>query len=144
MLPKHDEEEGTNSEKIDESCEQTASDEPSGMASSSSTSSSAILLPAPRRKKMKQNRVANPAWRTKEESSVLSSALAEKQRQQKERGEVESLQRETGHDIGLGSPVPLSNEAVGVITRMRNQKVSYYPILYTSRNLDSYTNSTYF
>ena len=78
MLPKHDEEEGTNSEKIDESCEQTASDEPSGMASSSSTSSSAILLPAPRRKKVKQNRVANPAWRTKEESSVLSSALAEK------------------------------------------------------------------
>ena len=32
------------------------------------------------------------------------------------------LPRETGHDIGMGSPVPLSAEAVGVITRLRNQK----------------------
>jgi len=33
------------------------------------------------------------------------------------------LPRETGHDIGMGSPVPLSSEAVGVITRLRNMKV---------------------
>ncbi|KAL0955681.1 hypothetical protein HGRIS_001905 [Hohenbuehelia grisea] len=32
------------------------------------------------------------------------------------------LPRETGHDIGMGSPVPLSSEAVGVITRLRNMK----------------------
>ncbi|KAF9262670.1 pseudouridine synthase [Marasmius fiardii PR-910] len=32
------------------------------------------------------------------------------------------LPRETGEDIGMGSPVPLSNEAVGVITRLRNMK----------------------
>jgi len=34
------------------------------------------------------------------------------------------LPRETGEDIGMGSPVPLSSEAVGVITRLRNMKVS--------------------
>jgi tRNA pseudouridine32 synthase len=33
------------------------------------------------------------------------------------------LPRETGHDIGMGSPVPLSAEAVGIITRLRNMKV---------------------
>lgn len=33
------------------------------------------------------------------------------------------LPRETGEDIGMGSPVPLSAEAVGVITRLRNMKV---------------------
>ncbi|OBZ69918.1 Uncharacterized protein C18B11.02c [Grifola frondosa] len=32
------------------------------------------------------------------------------------------LPRETGHDIGMGSPVPLSAETVGVITRLRNMK----------------------
>ncbi|KAF9651641.1 pseudouridine synthase [Thelephora ganbajun] len=32
------------------------------------------------------------------------------------------LPRETGHDIGMGSPVPLSKEAVEVITRLRNLK----------------------
>ncbi|KAF7362480.1 PseudoU-synth-2 domain-containing protein [Mycena venus] len=32
------------------------------------------------------------------------------------------LPRETGEDIGLGSPVPLSSQAVGVITRLRNMK----------------------
>lgn len=31
--------------------------------------------------------------------------------------------RETGHDIGMGSPVPLSAEAVQIITRLRNMKV---------------------
>ncbi|KAF4563075.1 RluA Pseudouridine Synthase [Pleurotus pulmonarius] len=32
------------------------------------------------------------------------------------------LPRETGHDIGMGSPVPLSSEAVQVITNLRNMK----------------------
>ncbi|EPQ55476.1 pseudouridine synthase [Gloeophyllum trabeum ATCC 11539] len=32
------------------------------------------------------------------------------------------LPRETGHDIGMGSPVPLSAEAVRIITRLRNMK----------------------
>ncbi|KZT67634.1 pseudouridine synthase [Daedalea quercina L-15889] len=32
------------------------------------------------------------------------------------------LPRETGHDIGMGSPVPLSAELVGIITRLRNMK----------------------
>lgn len=36
------------------------------------------------------------------------------------------LPRETGDDIGMGSPVPLSSEAVGVITRLRNMKVNPY------------------
>lgn len=34
------------------------------------------------------------------------------------------LPRETGEDIGMGSPVPLSQEAVQVITNLRNMKVS--------------------
>ncbi|KZT06240.1 pseudouridine synthase [Laetiporus sulphureus 93-53] len=37
-------------------------------------------------------------------------------------GRPKLLPRETGHDIGLGSPVPLSAEMVGVITRLRNMK----------------------
>lgn len=37
--------------------------------------------------------------------------------------EVKPLPRETGHDIGMGSPVPLSAEAVNVITKLRNMKV---------------------
>ncbi|KAG5644501.1 hypothetical protein DXG03_008243 [Asterophora parasitica] len=36
--------------------------------------------------------------------------------------EQKPLPRETGMDIGMGSPVPLSSEAVGVITRLRNMK----------------------
>ena len=36
------------------------------------------------------------------------------------------LPRETGHDIGMGSPVPLSKETVEVITRLRNLKVREY------------------
>lgn len=35
------------------------------------------------------------------------------------------LPRETGHDIGMGSPVPLSSEAVQVITNLRNMKVTF-------------------
>lgn len=34
------------------------------------------------------------------------------------------MPRETGHDIGMGSPVPLSKESVQIITRLRNMKVS--------------------
>lgn len=41
----------------------------------------------------------------------------------------ELLPRETGHDIGTMSPVPLSAEVVGIITRLRNMKVqhSFHP-----------------
>ncbi|KAH6910406.1 tRNA-pseudouridine synthase [Coprinopsis sp. MPI-PUGE-AT-0042] len=39
-----------------------------------------------------------------------------------EKGKPKLLPRETGEDIGMGSPVPLSAEAVGVITRLRNMK----------------------
>ena len=51
------------------------------------------------------------------------------------------LPRETGHDIGMGSPVPLSAEAVRIITRLRNMKVRVTFILYLflfppSRNWD--------
>jgi len=38
------------------------------------------------------------------------------------KGDTKVLPRETGHDIGMSSPVPLSSEAVGVITRLRNMK----------------------
>lgn len=44
------------------------------------------------------------------------------------------LPRETGHDIGMGSPVPLSSEAVGVITRLRNMKVCRFFIHVPDRN----------
>lgn len=70
------------------------------------------------RKKKKKARENNPAFRTKEESTAFRKALV---------GEASPLlPRETGHDIGLGSPVPLSLEAVGIITRMRNQKVNHF------------------
>ncbi|KAI1786342.1 pseudouridine synthase [Ganoderma leucocontextum] len=39
-----------------------------------------------------------------------------------EPAERKLLPRETGHDIGMGSPVPLSVEAVEIITRLRNMK----------------------
>lgn len=71
---------------------------------------------AEQRKKKAQLRVGNPAWRTKEESTELTVDHDGKP--------PELLPRETGHDIGMGSPVPLSLEAVGIITRLRNQKVS--------------------
>lgn len=48
------------------------------------------------------------------------------------------LPRETGEDIGMGSPVPLSKEAVDIITRLRNMKVSlffYLVVLVCSLNL---------
>ena len=62
-----------------------------------------------------QKRTGNPAWRTKEESTALTVNHSGKPSDQ--------LPRETGEDIGMGSPVPLSQEAVDVITRLRNQKV---------------------
>src|SRR5262245_26713901 len=43
--------------------------------------------------------------------------------------EQKLLPRETGHDIGMSSPVPLSEEAVGVITRLRNMKVRGFFLL---------------
>lgn len=33
-----------------------------------------------------------------------------------------TLPRETGEDIGIASPVPLTREAIGIITRLRNMK----------------------
>jgi tRNA pseudouridine synthase 9 len=60
--------------------------------------------------------VVNP--KTPSQSEVdLPSNTSEEQAHKK------LLPRETGHDIGMGSPVPLSEEAVGVITRLRNMKV---------------------
>src|SRR5258708_1006654 len=39
------------------------------------------------------------------------------------------LPRETGKDIGMGSPVPLAAETVGLVPRMRNMKVGILPTL---------------
>ena len=36
------------------------------------------------------------------------------------------LPRETGEDVGMGSPVPLSSEAITVITNLRNMKVGIW------------------
>jgi tRNA pseudouridine synthase 9 len=47
---------------------------------------------------------------------------------------VRLLPRETGHDIGMGSPVPLSSEAVGVITRLRNMKARSHLVRSSNRN----------
>lgn len=46
------------------------------------------------------------------------------------------LPRETGEDIGMGSPVPLSKEAVQVITRLRNMKVCYHVPLSAGHGLN--------
>ncbi|KAJ3784549.1 pseudouridine synthase [Lentinula aff. detonsa] len=56
-----------------------------------------------------------------------SLALTSPQKEIKELKDVllapaKLLPRETGEDIGMGSPVPLSSEAVGVITKLRNMK----------------------
>ena len=58
----------------------------------------------------------------------LSQNVALSQNQNTDAGldtphERELLPRETGHDIGAASPVPLSAETVGIITRLRNMKV---------------------
>lgn len=66
----------------------------------------------------------NPAYRTKAESKALIARQAQEAVDAFAADEKPKLlPRETGHDIGMGSPVPLSLEAVGVITRLRNQKV---------------------
>lgn len=70
-----------------------------------------------RKLKKKAERANNPAYRTKEESAALRKL------QKPSDPETTLLPRESGHDIGMGSPVPLSTEAVGIITRLRNQKV---------------------
>ncbi|KAG6829820.1 hypothetical protein H0H92_003363 [Tricholoma furcatifolium] len=49
----------------------------------------------------------------------LAKGMAE---QKQNTSEAKLLPRETGMDIGMGSPVPLSSEAVGIITRLRNMK----------------------
>ena len=72
-----------------------------------------------RKERKKFEKVNNPAFRTKEESAALRKL------QQPVDPETTLLPRESGHDIGMGSPVPLSDEAVGVITRLRNQKVCF-------------------
>ena len=99
--------------------------------------------------KPKKNK-SSPAWRTKEESAALvaalhaqlslsepniDSAVDSDTNTDANTGARESsgsnqnsvakrlLPRETGHDIGMGSPVPLSKEAVDVIRKLRNQKV---------------------
>lgn len=45
------------------------------------------------------------------------------------------LPRETGQDIGMGSPVPLSSQAVGVITRLRNMKVCHVFLIILFKSL---------
>lgn len=73
----------------------------------------------------------NPESLHKGEGAAAASSATEPS------GEAETgpklLPRETGHDIGMGSPVPLSAEAVGIITRLRNMKVSALPFLLQRR-----------
>ncbi|KAH9485609.1 hypothetical protein JR316_0002519 [Psilocybe cubensis] len=57
------------------------------------------------------NSVGSPESLSKSSENVSGDSAATK-----------LLPRETGEDIGMGSPVPLSSEAVGVITRLRNMK----------------------
>ena len=99
------------------------------LQSSSSGNAHEHLPGSATRAKKREARKRNPAWRTKEESAALVA---------KHTGEAPGpgeLPRETGHDIGLGSPVPLSREAVSIITRLRNQKV----LSYFTRSLSSLT-----
>ncbi|KAI0699526.1 pseudouridine synthase [Cerioporus squamosus] len=53
---------------------------------------------------------------------VVEGASATESTDEGEAARPKLLPRETGHDIGMGSPVPLSAEAVGIITRLRNMK----------------------
>lgn len=50
------------------------------------------------------------------------------------------LPRETGHDIGMGSPIGLSLEAVGVITRLRNMKVTFFVPKSCTLNFEHFRN----
>lgn len=89
-----------------------------GLTTPPPSTSAASLIPEPTKNvKKKTDKKANPAFRTKEESAALTVNHTG------EAPGIGMLPRETGHDIGLCAPVPLSSEAVGVITRLRNQKV---------------------
>ena len=64
---------------------------------------------------------------TNPESITRSPQYASNSENSKETEDAPKLlPRETGHDIGMGSPVPLSAEAVGIITRLRNMKVRMF------------------
>lgn len=65
----------------------------------------------------------NPESLHKGEAAAAASSSATEPSREAATG-PKLLPRETGHDIGMGSPVPLSAEAVGIITRLRNMKVS--------------------
>ncbi|KAJ8077417.1 hypothetical protein PM082_001847 [Marasmius tenuissimus] len=57
-----------------------------------------------------------------EEKHGNSESLSRPEGTNENSSQKKLLPRETGEDIGMGSPVPLSNEAVGIITRLRNMK----------------------
>ncbi|TFY70093.1 hypothetical protein EVJ58_g33 [Rhodofomes roseus] len=72
------------------------------------------------------------AQRDNSSSSVNSDVIAEQETGHGISGSTDAptavskpLPRETGHDIGMASPVPLSAELVGIITRLRNMKVAF-------------------
>lgn len=69
----------------------------------------------------------NPESLTKDVKAVRAAALAASRADPDKISNdplipTKLLPRETGHDIGMGSPVPLSAEAVRVITNLRNMK----------------------
>ncbi|KAL1945478.1 hypothetical protein VTO73DRAFT_2329 [Trametes versicolor] len=64
----------------------------------------------------------NPESLHKGETATASSSSATEPSGEAVAAGPKLLPRETGHDIGMGSPVPLSAEAVGIITRLRNMK----------------------
>ncbi|KAI0061898.1 pseudouridine synthase [Artomyces pyxidatus] len=63
-----------------------------------------------------------PSSSNPEQISTTAAGVAEQVSIVEGEEKPKLLPRETGHDIGMGSPVPLSAEAVGVITRLRNMK----------------------
>ena len=62
--------------------------------------------------------LGSPESLSKSNSPVPSDAV------ESEAPTTKLLPRETGEDIGMGSPVPLSQQAVDVISKLRNMKVS--------------------
>ena len=65
-----------------------------------------------------------PHLKSDTEASGNPESLAKtRMRDSKQPSTAKLLPRETGQDIGMGSPVPLSSEAVGIIQRLRNMKV---------------------
>jgi tRNA pseudouridine synthase 9 len=78
----------------------------------------------------------NPETRASASATAAGDCTAEHSAPEQDAADNETpppalLPRETGHDIGLASPIPLSAEAVGVITRLRHLKV--YPFRLVSR-----------